>query len=85
MITLGVILLIIGFIARIPILWSLGILLVVIGAILELLGMAGRAVGRRRHYYWSPRAGPTGSSPATSRSQPSMWNWGPPPIPATVR
>ena len=51
MITLGVILLIIGFIAKIPILWSLGILLVVIGAILELLGMAGRAVGGRRHYY----------------------------------
>ena len=44
-------LLIVGFIAKIPILWSLGILLVVIGAILELLGIAGRAVGGRRHYY----------------------------------
>ncbi|HEX4429911.1 MAG TPA: DUF6131 family protein, partial [Frankiaceae bacterium] len=51
MITLGVILLVIGFIASIPILWSVGILLVVIGAILFLLGAAGRAVGGRRHYY----------------------------------
>jgi hypothetical protein len=51
MITFGVILLIIGFIAKIPILWSLGILLVVIGAILVLLGSVGRAVGGRRHYY----------------------------------
>jgi hypothetical protein len=51
MITLGVILLIIGFIAKIPILWTLGIILVVAGVILALLGSAGRAVGGRRHYY----------------------------------
>lgn len=51
MITLGVVLLIIGFIVKVPILWSLGILLVVIGVIFELLGAAGRAVGGRRHYY----------------------------------
>jgi hypothetical protein len=51
MIILGVVLLIIGFIANIPILWTLGIILVVVGAILALLGGAGRAVGGRRHYY----------------------------------
>ncbi|HEX4017961.1 MAG TPA: DUF6131 family protein [Frankiaceae bacterium] len=51
MITLGVILLIIGFVASIPILWTVGIILVVVGLILELLGAAGRAVGGRRHYY----------------------------------
>jgi uncharacterized membrane protein HdeD (DUF308 family) len=51
MIILGVILLIIGFIAKIPIVWTLGIILVVVGAILALLGGAGRAVGGRRHYY----------------------------------
>jgi hypothetical protein len=50
-ITLGVILLIIGFVASIPILWTVGIILVVVGLILELLGAAGRAVGGRRHYY----------------------------------
>ena len=51
MIVLGIILLIIGFIASIPILWTIGIILVVIGVALELLGMAGHAVGGRRHYY----------------------------------
>jgi hypothetical protein len=50
-ITLGVILLIIGFIASIPILWTLGLILVVIGLVLFLLGRAGRAVGGRAHYY----------------------------------
>jgi hypothetical protein len=51
MITLGVVLLIIGFIANIPVLWTLGVLLVVIGLILVLLGAVGRSVGGRRHYY----------------------------------
>jgi hypothetical protein len=50
-IILGLILLIIGFVAAIPILWTVGIILVVIGAILALLGMAGHAVGGRRHYF----------------------------------
>lgn len=51
MILLGVVLLVIGFIASIPILWTLGIILLVIGAILALMGMMGNAVGGRRHYY----------------------------------
>lgn len=51
MITLGVILLIIGFVAKVAILWTIGIILVVVGAILALLGMAGREIGGRRHYY----------------------------------
>jgi hypothetical protein len=51
MIILGVILLIVGFIASIPILWTIGIILVVIGLVLALAGMAGHAVGGRRHYY----------------------------------
>jgi hypothetical protein len=50
-ITLGVILLIVGFIAKIAILWTIGIVLLVIGLILALLGMMGRAVGGRAHYY----------------------------------
>jgi len=50
-ITLGVILLIIGFIAKIAILWLIGIVLVVIGLVFVLLGMMGRAVGGRAHYY----------------------------------
>lgn len=51
MIILGIILLIIGFVAKIAILWTIGIILVVIGAILFLLGSLGHAVGGRRHYF----------------------------------
>jgi hypothetical protein len=51
MIILGIILLVIGFIAKIAILWSIGIILVVVGLILMVLGSMGRAVGGRRHYY----------------------------------
>ncbi|MFN2560621.1 MAG: DUF6131 family protein [Jatrophihabitans sp.] len=51
MIALGVILLLIGFIAKIAILWTLGIIVLVVGLILVLLGSTGRAVGGRRHWY----------------------------------
>lgn len=51
MITLGVILLIIGLIAKVGILWTIGVILLVVGVILALLGMMGRAVGGRRHFY----------------------------------
>jgi hypothetical protein len=50
-IILGIILLIVGFLANIAILWTIGIIVVVIGLILLVLGMAGRAVGGRKHYY----------------------------------
>lgn len=51
MIILGLILLIIGFIASIPILWTIGIIVLIIGLILALLGATGRAVGGRSHYW----------------------------------
>jgi hypothetical protein len=51
MIVLGLILLIVGFIAKITILWTIGIVVLVIGLILLLLGSTGRAVGGRRHYW----------------------------------
>ncbi|MFL5862344.1 MAG: DUF6131 family protein [Solirubrobacteraceae bacterium] len=51
MIVLGIILLIIGFIAKIAILWTIGIILLVVGLVLMILGSMGRAVGGRRHYY----------------------------------
>jgi hypothetical protein len=50
-ITLGIVLLIVGFIAKIPILWTFGIVLALVGLILVLLGAIGREVGGRRHYY----------------------------------
>jgi hypothetical protein len=51
MIILGIILLIIGFVAHIAILWTIGIVILVIGLILALLGTVGHAVGGRRHYW----------------------------------
>ena len=51
MIVLGVILLIIGFIAKVPIIWTLGIIVVVIGAILFILGAMGREIAGRKHWY----------------------------------
>lgn len=51
MIILGVVLLLIGFIAKIPIVWTIGIVLVVIGIILVILGAVGREVGGRKHYF----------------------------------
>lgn len=51
MIVLGVILLVVGFLTGISILWSIGIALVVIGAILALVGGTGRKIGGRAHWY----------------------------------
>jgi hypothetical protein len=51
MIVLGVILLVIGLIAGISILWTIGMILVAIGLVLWVLGATGRAVGGRRHYW----------------------------------
>jgi uncharacterized membrane protein HdeD (DUF308 family) len=51
MIVLGVVLLIIGFLAHISILWTIGIVLVVIGAVLALVGSSGRKIGGRAHWF----------------------------------
>jgi hypothetical protein len=51
MIALGVVLLILGFLTKVSIIWTLGIIAVVVGAVLALLGAAGRPVAGRR-YYW---------------------------------
>ena len=51
MIILGLILLIIGFIVKISILWTVGIIVLIVGAILFILGSVGRPIGGRRHYW----------------------------------
>ena len=51
MIILGLILLLIGALVGIPIFWTIGIILVVVGAVLYLLGAAGRPFGPRNHYW----------------------------------
>jgi Ca2+/Na+ antiporter len=50
-IVLGIILLVVAYLLGIPILWTLGIILVVVGVILVLLGAVGRPIGGRRHYW----------------------------------
>lgn len=51
MIILGLVLLLIGLIANISILTTIGIILLVVGLVLVLLGSTGRAVGGRKHYF----------------------------------
>jgi hypothetical protein len=51
MILLGLILLLLGFVLGIGILWTIGIVLILIGVVLWVLGSMDRAVGGRRHYW----------------------------------
>lgn len=51
MILLGLILLLLGFVLGIGILWTIGIVLILIGLVLWVLGSMDRAVGGRRHYW----------------------------------
>jgi hypothetical protein len=51
MIILGLLLLILGVVLNVGILWTIGIILVIVGIILALLGMMDRSVGGRRHWY----------------------------------
>ena len=51
MIVLGIVLVIIGALADIGILYTVGAILLVIGLVLWILGAMGRSVGGRPHYY----------------------------------
>jgi uncharacterized membrane protein HdeD (DUF308 family) len=51
MIILGIVLLVVGFVTGISILWTIGIVLVVLGIVLWILGTMGHAVAGRRHYW----------------------------------
>jgi hypothetical protein len=50
-IIIGLILLLIGFITGIAFVWTIGMIVLVVGLVLWLLGAMGHAVGGRRHYY----------------------------------
>jgi hypothetical protein len=50
-IILGIILLLIGLLAHIGILWIIGVVLAIVGAVLWLMGSMDRAVAGRRHYW----------------------------------
>jgi hypothetical protein len=47
MIVLGIVLMLVGFLLAVPVLWTLGIVLVVVGAVLWLAEGAGASWGRR--------------------------------------
>ena len=47
MVVLGLILMVLGFVLAVPVLWTVGIVLVLIGAVLWLADGAGAAWGRR--------------------------------------
>ena len=51
MIVLGIILLLIGWLANISILVTIGVIVLVVGLVLMLLGATGRAVGGRKMWY----------------------------------
>ncbi|TQM36863.1 DUF6131 family protein [Pseudonocardia cypriaca] len=51
MIILGVILLIIGYVAGISLLYYVGAILLIVGVVLLVLGRTGRAVGGRAHWF----------------------------------
>lgn len=47
----GIILIVLGVLLSIPILYSIGVVLAIIGIILWVLGSIGRTVGNRKHYW----------------------------------
>jgi hypothetical protein len=47
----GIVLLLLGLLLGVGILYTIGIILIVIGAVLWIVGSTGRAVGGRKHYY----------------------------------
>lgn len=51
MIVLGIVLLILGFLFKISILWTIGVVLLVVGAVLWIAGSVGRPIAGRRHYW----------------------------------
>jgi hypothetical protein len=51
MVFFGLILLIIGLALALKILWSIGMIFVVVGLVLWALGARGHPVGGRKHYY----------------------------------
>lgn len=51
MLIFGAVLLVLGFLLHISLLTTVGIIVLIIGAVLMIAGRTGHAVGGRRHYY----------------------------------
>jgi uncharacterized membrane protein HdeD (DUF308 family) len=50
-IILGIILLIIGIIANAGIIWTIGIIVLLVGVAVAIAGRTGRAIAGRKHWY----------------------------------
>jgi len=51
MIITGLVLLLLGMLLAIPLLWTLGVIVLLVGLVLLLVGRTGRHVGGRAHYW----------------------------------
>jgi Family of unknown function (DUF6131) len=51
MIVLGIILALLGLLFGVPLLWTIGLVVLVIGVVLWLAGAMGHEVAGRRHYW----------------------------------
>jgi hypothetical protein len=51
MVILGIVLLVAGFLLKVSLLETVGIIILVVGLVLMLMGRMGHAVGGRRHYF----------------------------------
>jgi len=51
MIILGIVLLVIGFLTAVPFIWSIGIIVLLIGLVFWIFGALGHAIGGRRHIF----------------------------------
>jgi hypothetical protein len=51
MIILGIVLLVIGFLTAVPIIWSIGVIVLLVGLVFWIFGAMGHAIGGRRHIF----------------------------------
>lgn len=51
MIITGIVLLLLGMLLAIPLLSTLGVILLIVGVVLMLVGRSGRQIGGRAHYW----------------------------------
>ena len=51
MIMLGLLLLVIGFVTKIPIVWSIGVVVLLIGLVFVIASALGHAIRGRRHLF----------------------------------
>jgi hypothetical protein len=51
MIILGLLLLLLGAVLAIPLLWSAGVIVLIVGLALLIVGRSGRQIGGRAHYW----------------------------------